>query len=49
MHRKIVFVKVESRVIEISESVYWSRRCYAISFLSGQPNDILSTYAFQKN
>ena len=24
MHRKIVFVKV----IEISESVHWSRRCY---------------------
>jgi len=33
MHRKIVFVKVESSVIEISESVYWSRRCYAISFI----------------
>ena len=27
MHRKIVFVKVESSVIDISESVHWSRRC----------------------
>jgi len=26
MHRKIVFVKVESSVIELSESVHWSRR-----------------------
>ena len=34
MHRKIVFVKVESSIIEISESVHWSRRCYAISFIS---------------
>jgi len=34
MHRKIVFVKVELSVIEISESVHWSRRCYAISFNS---------------
>jgi len=34
MHRKIVFVKVESSVIEISESVHWSSRCYAISFIS---------------
>ena len=34
MHRKIVFVEVESSVIEISESVHWSRRCYAISFIS---------------
>jgi len=34
MHRKIVFVKVESIGIEISESVRWSRRCYAISFTS---------------
>ena len=34
MHRKIVFVKVETSVIEISESVHWSRRCYAISFIS---------------
>jgi len=33
MHRKIVLVKVESSVIEISESVHWSRRCYAISLL----------------
>jgi len=34
MHRKILFVKVESSVIEISsESVHWSRRCYAISFM----------------
>jgi len=33
MHRKIVFVKVESRVIEISESVHWSRRRYAIGFI----------------
>jgi len=31
MRRKIVFVKVESRVIDISESVHWSRRYYAIS------------------
>ena len=30
VHRKIVSVKVESSVIEISESVQWSRRCYAI-------------------
>ena len=34
MHRNIVFVKVESSVIEISESVHWSRDCYAISFIS---------------
>jgi len=34
IHRKIVFVKVESSVIEISESVHWSRHCYAISFIS---------------
>ena len=34
MHRKIVYVKVESSVIKISESVHWSRRCYAISFIS---------------
>ena len=34
MHRNIVFVKVESSVIEISESVHWSRHCYAISFKS---------------
>jgi len=33
MHRKIFCVKVESSVIEISESVHWSRRCYAISFI----------------
>jgi len=31
MHRTIVFVKVQSSVIEISESVPWSRHCYAIS------------------
>jgi len=30
MHHKIVCVKVESSVIEISEIVHWSRRCYAI-------------------
>ena len=60
MQRKIVFVKVESSVIEISESVHWSRRRYAISLFkrrkwnfigiprNGQPNDILSTYALQK-
>jgi len=34
MRRKIVFVKVESSVIEISESVHWSRHCYALSFIS---------------
>jgi len=34
MHCKLVFVKVESSVIEISESIHWSRRCYAISFIS---------------
>jgi len=34
VHRKIVFVNVELRVIETSESVLWSRRCYAISFIS---------------
>ena len=34
MHRNIVFVKVESSDIEISESVHWSRHCYAISFIS---------------
>jgi len=34
MHHKIVCVKVESSVIEISEIVHWSRRCYAISFIS---------------
>jgi len=31
LHCKIVFVKVESSIIELSESVHWSRRCYAIS------------------
>jgi len=31
MHRKIVFVNVNSSVIEITESVHWSKRCYAIS------------------
>jgi len=31
MHRN--FVTVESSVIEISESVHWSRRCYSISFI----------------
>jgi len=25
--------KVVSSIIEISESVHWSRRCYAISFI----------------
>jgi len=40
MHHKIVFVKVESSVIEISESVHCSRRCYAISFISDW-NEIL--------
>jgi len=34
VHRKIVFVKVESSAIEISESVQWSRRCYAVSLIS---------------
>ena len=34
MHRKIVFVKVESSVIEISELVHWSRRYYAVIFIS---------------
>ena len=34
MHRKIVIVKIESSIIEISESVHWSRRRYAISFIS---------------
>jgi len=33
MHRKIVYVKVESSIIEIFESVHWSRRCYAIIFI----------------
>jgi len=33
MHRKIFSVKVETSVIEIYESVLWSRRCYAISFI----------------
>jgi len=33
MNRKIVFVKVESTVIEIYESLHWSRRGYAISFI----------------
>jgi len=33
MDRKIVFVKVKSSVIEISESIHWSRRCYAIRFI----------------
>jgi len=31
---KFFFVKVESIAIEISESVHWTRRCYAISFIS---------------
>ena len=34
IHRNIVFVKVESSVIEISVSVHWSRCCYAISLIS---------------
>ena len=33
MHRKIVSVNVESSFSE-SESVTWSRLCYAISFIS---------------
>jgi len=33
MHRKIVFVKVESSIIEICESVHWSRCCYVIIFI----------------
>ena len=57
MHRKINIVKVESSVIEMSESVHWSRRCYTISFISvlgsqGTVNQttsmILSTYVIQK-
>ena len=60
MHRKIVFVKVESSVIEISESVHWSRRCYAISLISvwnkilldpkkqSTKQHLVITYAFQK-
>jgi len=34
MHRKIIFEKVGSSVIEISEIVHCSRRFYAISFIS---------------
>jgi len=58
MHCKIVFVKFESSFIEISESIHWSRRywfykrlkCYFIGIpRNSQPNDILSTYTFQKN
>ena len=51
--------KIESSVIELSESVHWSRRCYAISFISvwnvigiqrnSQPNDFLLTYAIQNS
>jgi len=33
LNRKIVFVKVESSVIDTSESVHWFRWCYAISFI----------------
>ena len=32
MHRKLVLVKMESSVIEISENVHWSRRCYYIFY-----------------
>ena len=41
MHRKIVFVKVESSIIEICESVHWSRCCNVIIFISVW-NEILS-------
>ena len=34
VHRNIVFIKVESSVIEISEIVHWSKPCYAISLIS---------------
>ena len=34
VHRNIVFVKVDFSVIETSESVHWSRRCYTISLIS---------------
>jgi len=30
MHRQVVFVKVDSSVIEITESVHWFRRCYVL-------------------
>jgi len=43
MHSKIVFVQIESSAIKISESVHWSRRCYAISFISVW-NEILLGY-----
>ena len=41
MHRKINFVKVESSIIEMSESVHWSRRCYTISFISVWKEDLM--------
>jgi len=31
MHCKIVFVKVESSVIEISESVHWNCNCLRLA------------------
>ena len=43
MHRKIVYVKVESSIIEIFESVHWSRRCYAIIFISVRNEFLLGT------
>jgi len=48
MYSKIVFVKVEWSVIEISGSVQWSWWSIGIP-RNSQPNDILSTYAFQQN
>jgi len=53
-HSKIVFVKMNRGSLEISESVYWSRRLDVISLISvwknihwdprnSQPDDTLST------
>jgi len=43
MRRKIVFVKVQSSVIKLSESVHWSRCCYAISLISVWNEFLLGT------
>jgi len=39
----MVIVKVESSVIEIAESVHWSRRCFAISFINVWNNILLGS------
>ena len=43
VHHKIVFVKIESSVIELSESVHWYRCCYAFSLISVWNENLLES------